>query len=97
MSNLRPLHDFVIILPNEAPEKSPGGIIISHAKEKPSEGKVIAVGPGRILENGTRVRPEVEVGVSVLFPQYGGTEIELDGVKHRVVRESDILAVLGPV
>lgn len=96
MSNLRPLNDNVIILPNEAPEKSPGGIIIAHVKEKPTEGTVIAVGPGRRLENGTRARPEVEAGVAVLFPQYGGTEIEIDGVKHRVMREDDILAVFGP-
>ena len=94
MSQIRPLQDFVLIEPSEAPEKSPGGIIIAPtAKEKPTEGKVLAVGPGRFLADGTRRKPEVEVGVTVIFNQYAGVEVDIQGEKYRMLREDDILAM----
>lgn len=98
MTNFKPLHDNVIIRPNAPPEKTPGGLFLAptNTKDPAIEGVVIAVGPGRTLENGTRVRPEVETGVKVLCPQYGGTEVDIDGVKHRVMPESLILAILAP-
>lgn len=95
MRNLRPIHDQVLLTRVKPEEKLASGIFIPPtAQDKPTEGKVIAVGPGRILENGTRVRPEVEAGCTVLFGKYTGHEVEIDGEKHLIMRESDILAII---
>jgi chaperonin GroES len=91
----RPLHDRVLVQPIEEPQKTKGGIIIPDtAQQKPQEARVIAVGTGRVLEDGT-VRPvEVKKGDRILFGKYSGNEIKLDGEDHIILREEDILAVL---
>lgn len=92
---IRPLQDRVIVKRVAEEEKTKGGILIPDtAKEKPQEGKVIAVGNGKILENGTKVTPEVKKGDRILFGKYSGTEIKLDGEEHLILREEDILGVL---
>lgn len=92
---IQPLGDRILIKLMDEPEKSPGGIILPDtAKEKPQEGKVVAVGKGRMLEDGT-VRPlELKVGDTVLFAKYSGTEINEDQKEFTILREDDILAVL---
>ena len=76
-------------------EQSIGGIVIaSNAKEKPTTGEVIAVGNGRILDNGQRVEPEVKVGQSVVFDKYAGSEVKYEGEEYLVIRENDIIAVI---
>ena len=91
----RPLHDRVIVKRVEEEEKTSGGIIIPDAaKEKPQQGKVIAVGKGKILENG-KVRPlAVKKGDRILFGKYAGTDIKIDGEEHLIMREDDILAII---
>jgi chaperonin GroES len=92
----RPLHDNVLIKRLEAAEERVGGIIIPDtAKEKPQEGEVLAVGPGKLLEDGTRRPVAVAVGNKVLFGKYAGTEITIDDEEMLVLRESDILGVMG--
>ena len=91
--SIKPLGDRVLVQALSS-ETSKGGIIIPDtAKEKPQEGKIIAVGPGRI-ENGERVKPEVKKGDRVLFGKYAGTEITVDAKEYLIIKESDILAVL---
>ena len=91
----RPLHDKVIIQRLEGEAKSAGGIIIPDtAKEKPQEGKVIAVGTGTVLKDGKTVALQVKPGDRVLFSKYGGTEIEFGDEKYLVMREEDILAII---
>ena len=91
----RPLHDRVVVKRIEAEEKSTGGIIIPDtAKEKPVEGEVLAVGNGKLLEDGSLRKLDVKVGDRVLFGKYSGTEVKLDGEERLIVREDDILAVL---
>ena len=93
---LRPLGDRVVVKPLEAEEKTKGGIILPDtAKDKPQEGEVMAVGSGRVLENGTRVALDVKVGDRVVYSKYGGTEVKIDEVEYLVIRESDLLAVRG--
>ena len=92
---IRPLNDRVLVLRMSEEQKTSGGIIIPDtAKEKPQEGKVIAVGTGRLNEKGERVPLEVKKNDRVLFGKYSGNEIKLDGVEHLIMREDDILAVL---
>jgi chaperonin GroES len=92
---IRPLHDRVIVQRIEEEAKTKGGIIIPDtAKEKPQEGKVIAVGTGKILENGTKVTLEVKVGDKILFGKYSGTEIKIEGEEYLMMREEDILGVI---
>jgi chaperonin GroES len=92
---VRPLHDRIIVKRLEEEEKTKGGIIIPDtAKEKPIEGKVIAVGDGKIKEDGTKIPLDVKKGDRVLFAKYGGTEITIDGEEHLMMREDDILAVI---
>lgn len=92
---IRPLHDRVIVKRTEEEERTKGGIIIPDtAKEKPIEGKVIAVGAGRLNKDGKKVALEVKVGDRVLFAKYGGTEVKIDGEEHLMMKEDDILAVL---
>jgi chaperonin GroES len=91
----RPLHDNVLVKRLEAAEEQRGGIIIPDtAKEKPQEGKVLAVGPGKVLEDGSRRQVPVAVGNTVLFGKYAGTEITIDGEELLVMRESDLLGVI---
>jgi chaperonin GroES len=92
---IRPLHDRVIVQRIEEEAKTKGGIIIPDtAKEKPQEGKVIAVGAGKILENGTKVTLDVKVGDKILFGKYSGTEIKIEGEEYLMMREDDILGVI---
>lgn len=93
---ITPLADRVIIQRfEEEEEKSKGGIIIPDtAKEKPQRGKVIAVGPGRVTDDGKRVPMEVKKGDEVLFGKYSGTEVKIDGVEYLIMHESDILAIV---
>jgi len=93
---LRPLHDRILVRRIEEEEKTKGGLIIPDtAKEKPMEGKVIAVGEGRVSEDGTLRPLDVHKGDRVLFSKYSGTEIQLEGDEHLIIREDDVLAVLG--
>ncbi|MCA9089808.1 MAG: co-chaperone GroES [Planctomycetaceae bacterium] len=90
---LNPLDDRVVVEPLSAEETTAGGIVLpDSAKEKPQRGKVVAVGPGRLLESGERCAVSVKVGDEVLFGKYGGTEIEVDGRDIKILRENDILA-----
>jgi chaperonin GroES len=91
---IRPLHDRLVVKRLEESRTSPGGIVIpDSAAEKPAQGKVLAVGKGKILENGT-VRPmDVKVGDTVLFAKYGPTEVKIDGEELLVIREEDVLGV----
>jgi chaperonin GroES len=92
---LAPCYDRVVIKPNEAEEKTPGGIVLPQAaQEKTNRGKVLAVGPGRMFETGVREEPEVTPGDEVLYDKWGGAEIELGGDKVRVMRLCDILGVV---
>jgi chaperonin GroES len=91
---LKPLSDRVVLKPVKAEEKTKGGIVLPDtAKDKPQEGEIVAVGPGRILDNGTKLVPEVKVGDRVIYSKYSGSEIKVDGEEYLIVRESDILAV----
>lgn len=91
---LKPLGDHVLVKPLSKEEKTVGGIILPDtAKEKPQAGEVIAVGPGRLLDNGTRVQPEVKVGDQVIYAKYGGSEIKVDSDEYLILRETDILAI----
>jgi len=92
---VKPLNDRVLVLRIGEEEKTSGGIIIPDtAKEKPQEGKVIAVGPGKINEEGKKIALDVKAGDKVLFGKYSGTEIKIDGVEHLIMREDDILAII---
>ncbi|NPV72037.1 MAG: co-chaperone GroES [Firmicutes bacterium] len=91
---IKPLADRVVVKAITQEEKTKGGIVLPDtAKEKPIEGEVVAVGPGRILDNGTKLAPEVKVGDRVIFSKYSGTEVKIDGTEYLILRESDILAV----
>ncbi len=91
---LKPLSDRVVLKAVEAEEKTKGGIVLPDtAKDKPQEGEVIAVGPGRVLDDGKTLTPEVKVGQRVIYSKYSGTEIKVDGEEYLIVRESDILAI----
>ena len=94
--NIRPLQDRVIVKRLEEEQKTKGGIIIPDtAKEKPIEGEVVAVGKGKVTDDGKIVKPDVNVGDRVLFSKYGGTEVKIDGVDYLIMREDDILGVVG--
>jgi chaperonin GroES len=93
--NIRPLGDRVLVQPIEEEEVNKGGIIIpDSAKEKPQESKVIAVGPGKIRDDGSIAPMNVKKGDLVLMPKYGGTEIKIDDVQYQIIREDDILGVI---
>lgn len=93
---LKPLDDRVVVEPVSAEETTAGGIVLPDtAKEKPQRGKVLAVGPGRLLDSGERCAVSVTVGDEVLFGKYGGTEIEVEGREIKILRESDILAKIA--
>ena len=92
---IRPLADRILVKREEASETVKGGIIIPDtAKEKPQEGKVVAVGPGRLDEGGKRVKLEVKKGDLMLTGKYAGTEVKIDGIEHIIMREDDVLAVI---
>jgi len=91
---LKPLADHIIVQVVTEEQKTQGGIVLPDtAKEKPQEASVIAVGPGRLLDNGSRVSPEGKTGDRVIFAKYSGTEIKIDGDEYLILRESDVLAV----
>ncbi len=94
--NVEPLADRVVVLPLEEEEQMRGGLYIPDtAKEKPQSGKIVAVGPGKLSEEGVRIEPDVKVGQTVLYGKYSGTEVTVEGEDYLILRESDILAVLG--
>ena len=94
-TKFRPLHDRVVVKRIDADEKSKGGIIIPDtAKEKPSQGQVIAVGPGGRDESGKIIAPDVRAGDTVLFGKWSGTEVKIDGTEYLIMKESDIMGVL---
>jgi chaperonin GroES len=93
---VRPLHDRLLVRRREEKEEARGGIIIPDtAREKPMKGEVLAVGNGRVLENGKKLPLDVKVGDQILFGKYSGTEIEIEGEEVLIVREDEVLAILG--
>ncbi|MBI2849739.1 MAG: co-chaperone GroES [Chloroflexi bacterium] len=93
---LQPLGDRIVVKPIERQETTKGGIYLPDtAKEKPQEGKVLAVGPGKLSEDGKRIAMDIKVGDTVLYARYGGTEYKLDGEEVMILRESDILGVMA--
>ena len=92
---LRPLQDRILVKRVEEEEKTKGGIIIPDtAKEKPAEGKVVAVGNGKLGDDGKRIPLEVKKGDRILFGKYSGTEVKIEGVEHLIMREDDVLAII---
>ena len=90
---LQPMGDRLVVKPIQSEEKTKSGIYLPDtAKEKPQEGKVIAVGPGKMTDEGKRIAPDVEVGDIIIYTKYGGSEIKIDGEEFIIMRESDILA-----
>ena len=93
---IQPLADRVVVQALEETEQMRGGLYIPDtAKEKPMQGTIIAVGPGKLSEEGTRIEPDVKVGQRVLYGKYSGTEVSVDGTEYLILRESDILAVIN--
>ena len=93
--NLKPLGDRLVVEPKEQDQTTPSGLVLPEsAKEKPQEGEVVAVGPGRRDEDGDRIPMDVSVGDVVMYAKYGGTEVKMDGKKLLIVKESDILAII---
>jgi len=91
---IEPLEDRIVVEPLEAEEVTKGGIVLPDtAQEKPQQGKIVAVGPGRVLDSGDRAKPAVKKGDTVVYAKYGGTEIKVDGKDLMILRESDILAI----
>jgi chaperonin GroES len=96
MVKVRPLHDRLLVKRIEEKETVKGGIIIPDtAKEKPQEGKVIAVGNGKILDNGTKVPLDVKAGDKILFGKYSGTDIKIDNEEYLILREDEVLAIIS--
>lgn len=94
-TKLVPLSDRVVVLPKQKEEVTKSGIVLPDtAKEKPQEGEVIAVGPGRVLDNGTKVPMDLKVGQTVLYAKYAGTEFKIDDDEYLILREPDVLAVV---
>jgi chaperonin GroES len=92
---MKPLADRVVVRPLDAEEKTSGGIIIpDNAKEKPQKGEVVAVGPGKISDNGEKIAMELKKGDKILYGKYSGTEVTVDGDDLLIMRESDVLAVI---
>jgi chaperonin GroES len=93
--NVKPLADRVIVKPLEAEQKTAGGIIIpDNAKEKPQKGEIVAVGNGKIADNGDKVAMELKKGDKILYGKYSGTEVSIEGQEYLIMRESDVLAVI---
>ena len=96
MTKVRPLHDRLLVRRIEETETAKGGIIIPDtAKEKPQKGEVLAVGNGKILDNGTKIALDVQVGNKILFGKYTGTDIKIDGEEVLILREDEVLAIVG--
>jgi chaperonin GroES len=94
--DLKPLADRVLVKPKAREETTKSGIVLPDtAKEKPQEGTIVAAGPGRVLDDGTRVPLDVKVGDSVLYAKYAGTEYKIENEDHLILKESDILAIVG--
>ena len=94
--NIRPLGDKVVLKGIERVEKTKGGIVLPDtAKEKSTEGEIIAVGEGRLLDNGTKVAPTVKVGDRVIYSHYAGSPVKLDDQEYLIISEKDILAIIG--
>ena len=94
--NVKPLADRVVVSPLEDEEQMRGGLYIPDtAKEKPQSGKIVAVGEGKLSDEGVRIAPDVKVGQTVLYGKYSGTEVTVEGEEYLILRESDILAILG--
>lgn len=92
---VKPLDDRVLVKQSKAEEKTPGGIVLPDtAREKPQRGTVVAVGPGKLLENGQRGKMSLKKGDEVYYGKYAGTEIKIDGEEHVILRESDVLAII---
>ena len=92
---VRPLEDRVLIKPLDPETKTSSGIYLPEsAKEKPIQGKVVAVGPGKLLDNGERVKPSVKKGDTVVFGKYAGSEIEIKNIKHMIMRETELLGII---
>ena len=92
---MKPLADRVVIKPSPADEKTKGGIILPDtAKEKPVIGEVVAVGPGKVTDDGKKIVPELKVGDKVLYGKYSGTEVTIDGDEYLIMREADIFAIV---
>jgi chaperonin GroES len=92
---MKPLADRVVIKPSPADEKTKGGIILPDtAKEKPVIGEVVAVGPGKIADDGKKIAPEVKVGDKVLYGKYSGTEVTIEGDEYLIMREADVFAIV---
>ena len=93
---VKPLSDRVVVKATEEAEQMRGGLYIPDtAKEKPQQGEVIAVGPGKVSDDGKRIDPEVKVGDKVLYGKYSGTEVTIGGEQYLILRESDVLAIVG--
>ena len=93
---IQPLADRVVVQALEETEQMRGGLYIPDtAKEKPMQGTIVAVGPGKLAEENERITPDVEVGQTVLYGKYSGTEVSVDGVEYLILRESDILAIIS--
>ncbi|WP_308259125.1 co-chaperone GroES [Pseudonocardia sp. H11422] len=96
MANIKPLEDKIVVQANEAETTTASGIVIPDtAKEKPQEGKVLAVGPGRYTEQGTRIPVDVNVGDVVIYSKYGGTEVKYDGEEYLILSARDVLAIVN--
>jgi chaperonin GroES len=95
ITSLRPLGDRVVVKPLARETVTKSGIVLPDtAKEKPQEGEILAVGPGKVLDNGKRTTTEVKVGQRILFAKYSGTEVKIDGEEYLILRESDILGIV---
>ncbi len=93
--SVRPLEDRVLIKPSDPETKTASGIYLPEsAKEKPIQGQIVAVGPGKMLDNGERVKPSVKKGDTVVFGKYAGSEIEIKNIKHMIMRETELLGVM---
>jgi chaperonin GroES len=93
--NIKPLDDRIVVQQHEAEDRTAGGIVLpDNAKEKPTRGKVLAVGPGRLLKTGNRGPLSVKVGDEVFYGKYSGTEVDLSGTKYTVLKEADVLAII---
>jgi chaperonin GroES len=93
--SVKPLEDRILIKPIEPEKKTKSGIFLPEsAKERPMQGTVVALGPGKLLDNGQRAKPAVKKGDTVLFGKYAGTEIEIKNTKHMILRESELLGVI---
>jgi len=94
-TKIQPLADRVVVKALEEEEQMRGGLYIPDtAKEKPQQGEIVAVGPGKLSESGERLKPDVEVGQKVLYGKYSGTEVTVDGEEYLILRESDVLAII---